>query len=494
MKYLLFVFLLLIYHTISAQEIHVLTLEKSIDMAMELSFQMRSLRENLRESEFRLRAATNRFKTQVDLEMMAPYYDETIRSQEDSLGVYYFPVKQRQYSGMLTIRQPLPTDGSIYISSGLIALDEIDRDKYSVRFDTRIGIRQPLEAFYSFNNLQASLKQAKLTYELSNKRLGRAKLDIIYDVSFAFYNMVSAFENEKIALQTYKIQEEATLLAQNKYKAGVIAEVEAMQMEIDLAEQINSLDIAKADRIASENFLKQLLTITLTDSLVLETDLSYEIVNVDIEKAIESGLKNRLEIREQEIGVELDEINIKRERVNGHITGSLSAHYDFIGVGEDSRDVPLRTTFNNAWEIMRNRPGNRGFTLEISVPVWDWGVSKAEVAAAKANMRRSEYALENEKVNVERDIRNTVLRFKSSLRRLQMLEKNVEVAEKSMAISRSRFANGDINSQALALDRQRLSQAHKSRLEAYTSYKLLIADLARKTFYDFELDQPLIND
>jgi outer membrane protein len=75
-----------------------------------------------------------------------------------------------------------------------------------------------------------------------------------------------------------------------------------------------------------------------------------------------------------------------------------------------------------------------------------------------------------------------------------LLEKNVEVAEKSIAISRSRFANGDINSQALALDRQRLSQAYISRLEAFTSYKLLIADLARKTFYDFENNRPLVDD
>ncbi|MCK4641178.1 MAG: TolC family protein, partial [Candidatus Marinimicrobia bacterium] len=64
-------------------------------------------------------------------------------------------------------------------------------------------------------------------------------------------------------------------------------------------------------------------------------------------------------------------------------------------------------------------------------------------------------------------------------------------AEKSFEISKQRFANGDINSQSLALDRNRLSQAYISRLEAYISYKLLLADLTRKTFYDFEKGQAI---
>lgn len=494
MKVFLIFYLILLSHLLIGAEVHVLNLEKCIDMAMERSFDMRSLRENLKEAEFNLRAATNRFRTQVELNLTAPNYIETIRSLEDSTHVYYFPVKQREYSGELVIQQPLPTDGRIYISSGLFTLDEIDRGSYSMRVNTQIGIQQPLEAFYSFNFLQASLKQAKLSYELSNKSLRRAELNIVYDVSNAFYNLVSSIENEKIANQTYKIQQDATTLANNKFKAGVIAEVDALQMEVDLAAETNSLDIARADRIASENFLKQLLTIPLTDSLVLQTDLSYDVVQVDVEKAIEFGLKNRLEIREQQIVVALDKINIDRQRVYGQIRGSISAYYDLIGVKEGPRDAPLQSTFNSAWEEMRTRPRNRGFSLQISIPLWDWGVNKALVASARASLRRSEYALDNEMVTVERDIRDTVLRFKSSLRRLQLLEKSVEVAKKSMVISQSRFANGDINSQALALDRQRLSQAYQSRLGAFKEYKLLIADLARKTFYDFEHDRPLIDE
>jgi len=76
---------------------------------------------------------------------------------------------------------------------------------------------------------------------------------------------------------------------------------------------------------------------------------------------------------------------------------------------------------------------------------------------------------------------------------VQLLEKNVIVAEKSFEISRQRYANGDIDSQAMALERERLNSAYISRLESFINYKLLLSDLMRKTFFDFEKNKSVVN-
>ena len=238
-------------------------------------------------------------------------------------------------------------------------------------------------------------------------------------------------------------------------------------------------------KIAAENYLKQLLGINLADSLIINDDLSYFEIDIDLDKALEFGLKNRLEIREREIQQEQAEINIQSTKVNHQITGTLSAYYDFIGFNEVGDNVRLSTNFHDAWYDLKRRPGNRGVALELNIPLWDWGVNKARVRAAEAVLRQRKLSLEDEKVDVERDIRNTVSRLLSSLKRLKLLEKTVDVAERSFEISRKRFENGDINSQSLALDRQRLSNAYNTRLSALITYKLLVADLTRKTFFDF---------
>jgi outer membrane protein TolC len=417
-----------------------------------------------------------------------------VASFTDTSGTYFYSSKRLSYSGSLEINQPLPTNGRIFFRPQILGIEDYESNQNQIQLIARFGFVQPLESFYSFNELQAGFREAELNYELSQKGLTRAELDLKYDVSTAFYNLVYANEWERISKQTLQMQKEATELALNKYQAGVIAEVEALQMEIDLAEEENTYDLSRLDRIDRANELKQILDIPLVDSLAIESDLTYNIFEVDLEKALESGLQNRLEIREREIQKELADINIRRTRVTGQITGSFFAFYDYIGVGSDARSVHRFTTAQNAWNQLMRRPGDRVIGLSINIPIWDWRVSWANTQAARANYNQRELSWENEMVTVERDIRNTVARFKSSLRRLQILEKNVQVAIKSFNISNQRYINGEINSQALALDRTRLSTANLSHLQAYTQYKLDILDLMRKTFYDFENDRPLFQE
>jgi len=468
------------------QSIHVLTLEDCQHIASEKSYQMKILREDFKISEYELKSVVNRFKTQIGLDLTLPDYSENISSLQDSSGIHYFPVKQASYSGNLQIIQPLPTDGSIYIRSGVYHIRDYFENDQSVRLNTRIGLEQPLEAFYSYNRLQSSLRLAELNYDMSRRRLTRTRLDVNYSISQAFFNLHLALEREKISAQTLALQKESYELAQNKFKAGVIAEVEALQMEVDLGEAQNDYDLAVTYCREQEDNLKQLLGIALHDSVKIIADLGYQLVDSDLVTALHFGLKNRLEIREREIQMKQAQINLAGLKVNQHITGSISAYYDLIGVRQEDEAVNLQTTFDNAWDEMKRRPGNRGIALSIQIPLWDWGVNQARVQAAKAEIKQAEMGLDNEKVSVERDIRAAVSRIQSSLKRLQLLEKNVMVAERSFAISKQRFSNGDINSQSLALDRNRLSQAYHSRLNALIDYKLAQADLLRKTFYDFQ--------
>ena len=65
------------------------------------------------------------------------------------------------------------------------------------------------------------------------------------------------------------------------------------------------------------------------------------------------------------------------------------------------------------------------------------------------------------------------------------------MALRGYEISRTRFDNGDITSQDLALDRDRLTRARQDYLNAYISYQLSVADLKRNTLYDWEKGRSL---
>ncbi len=474
--------------TMHAQDIYELDLASSIGIARKQSNTMLVLQQRLNRASYDLKAATSSFKTHVNMDFLLPRYTETVRQWEDSLGVSFYSVKQNQMNGYLSIIQPLPTDGRLSVTSGLQNIVDYNYNDRLTQITTSIGFRQPIEAFYGYNNIKLEYKQAKLTYESTLRQLKRAGLDLEYEVSSIFYNLISYKERLNIARMSLDRQNEATTIARNKFSAGLIREVESLQMEVDLSEAINNLDIARVNYNSQLRLFKEVMGLNLSDSITVSAGTGYKKVIVDVEKAVRLALENRNELKEYEIQVELSEMEIKRRKAAGRISGDILIAYDLIGTDKSGLVIPMESSMSYTWRNLSDRPGNFNAALTLSLPIIDWGQNKARVKAAEATLEQNMLQLDAEKVSIERDIRTIAERLQSSLRRLELLEKNVEVAEKSFGITRERYANGEIDSQAMALERERLNNAYISRLEAFISYKLLLSDLMRKTFYDFEND------
>lgn len=473
-------------------ETYLLDLEKSIMIARTKSLQMLSLEQDLKIAEYNLKSATSQFKTHVDLRLVTPQFTETIRQFEDSSGITFYPVKQLNYQSNVEINQSLPTDGRIYIQTGLSNYDDYNSNKRLMNLNTRLGLTQPIDALYGYNSIKSSYKQAELAYERSKKQLKREELNLVYNVSNSFYNLLSVKKSEEISRLNLERQSEAYKIAKNKYESGLIREVDALQMEVDLAEAQNSYDMAIINQSSAMNSFKEMIGIEFLDSVVLNNEMLYKIVVVDPEKAVSLAMENRLEIREQEIQIELNKLNIKRQKSQGMIQADLTAYYEKIGVSSQGMDATFSSSLNNSYNDFINRPQNFGVGLNISIPLIDWGENKALVRAAKAQLQQNVYRQEEVRRSIESEVRNLVSELNSNLKRLQLLEKNVLVAEKSFEITRQRFSDGDIDSQALALERERLNNAYTSHLRAYINYQLMLSDIMRKTFYDFQKDAPVV--
>lgn len=179
-----------------------------------------------------------------------------------------------------------------------------------------------------------------------------------------------------ISLQTLERQKEAAQIAKDKYNAGLIREVESLQMEVDLAQSMNDYDINTVAYYSQMNYFKQRLGLNLSDSIQMISDLSYSKVEVDENMAVDHGLANRLELREAEIGIELAQINIKRTRSEGQINGEITGSYEVIGTGKYDMPIPIGESFGNSWDVLRDRPGNFGIALTVNIPLIDWGKIK----------------------------------------------------------------------------------------------------------------------
>ncbi|MBQ1178304.1 MAG: TolC family protein [Bacteroidaceae bacterium] len=490
-KYLIVLGITLASLTVKA-ETYLLTLQASIDLAKEKSYTMRNLQEDLKIAEYNIKSATSSLKTHIDFSLTMPEFNQTVRTWDDTTGVSFYSVKRMDYGGMVTVNQPLITNGNIYWETGLNSYDDFYNQDRSATFNTRLRLRQPIDALYGYNAIRSSLKSARLDYERTKKSLRREELNLEYRVSSSYYNLLSLQRSTEIALLDYERQTEANKIAQNKYASGLIREVDALQMEVDLAEAQNSYEVALINQESALNSFKDLLGIELTDSVILKDDLEYTIVTVDADKAVEYALKNRTELRERDIAIEQQAMSIRQRKAEGMVRGYFDAYVQKTGTSMGDITTTYGNTIQHSASDFMDRPINYGVGVTVSIPLLDWGENKARVRAAEARQRQNYLAKEELERSIETETRNSVAQLNNNLKRLQLLEKNVAIAEKSFAITLQRFSDGDIDSQTLALERNRLNSAYRSHLSAYIAYQLSLADIMRKTLYDFENDEPIM--
>ncbi len=489
---------LLIGTALLAQTPTILTLEDAIEIALEKSYDMKLLKLDVVQARENLTAAKGRFRTQASLDFNLPSFTEQLSPVEQGYGFTVYKTRGLyRYQGNLSITQPLPTNGQLRLSSTAYHLKEsfltlTNTDTLTRRFATSLSLSfsQPL---FTVNNLKYGLKRATLNFERVSKLFSRRELDIIYEVTTEFYNFYRETRQAEIAQQQMQQQEQAYDLAHKKFEAGLIPEVEALQMEVDLADSRSRYLEAEGGLKRQADYFKQTIGLDLERQISVRTDFSYQLFEIDSLKAIEAGLKNRSELRERQIELELAKMTVREVDSKWQIRGDLSAFYDLSGVSaSELTTTDVQNLFQSSWTDLKNRPRNRGVVFTLTVPLWDWGVNRAEVAAAKVNVQTAEINFTEQTKTIVREIRSAIDKVRESQNRLEVLKKSEAVAQKSYHISVQRFENGDITSQDLALDQQRLTSARQVYLDAFIAYKLAVADLARKTMYDFEQRRSLI--
>lgn len=456
-----------------------MTLDDALALAFEQSFSARSAREQLRASEAAANAARRSLYSRVDMEFDVPDYSRTLVAQFNPLTGRneFFPLERTQWSGRLDLSQPVIwTNSTITLSGLLYQQQQRDlspdgdpfRDWYT---DLAIQLRQPL---FVPNTQRIALRNAEIDFEEAMADYTRNTLELRYTVTEQFYNLYAAQQRLEIQEDRVRQENETSTTGQRKYRAGLIAEVEALQFEVDLAAANNDLLAAQNSLISRANQFKILIGLPIADSLFcVLSDTTISQVHIDAVEAIERAKKTRVDLQRAKNSIERSALALENVHTQRSIRGDLFLSYglnnndpEFAGLYDDLRDT-------------------RRAVLTVSIPVFDWGKHGMDVEAAEARLRSARLSAENVELNLEREIIDLIRSIESAARRAEVLRKSRLVAEVANDISTKRYEVGTIGSTELAQARARLLQARLSALEAIIEYYLALADIARRTAYDF---------
>ncbi len=473
--------LILLSQVLSAQEL--LTMDRSMEIAVENSPDMQQMELALVQSQERLNAQRARLKSQFAITLDPFEYEKTNRFDQQTSEWYLN--ESASSGGTFAINQRiLPTDGELMLVNRFsydYSFTESARafDPVSKTFNNRLYL-QFTQPIFTYNRTRMETEMLELEYEATLLRYLLRRLSLERDVAQQFYGVYSNQMSLAIAQEELKNNQESYQIISNKVEGGLLAREELYQAEVNLATSRSNVFNAELNLQNSLDQFKVLIGMPLESEIMIAAEIKTDTIAVDQKLAIDHALANRMELREREIDLENANFNLIRAEATNEFAGSISASFGIQGNDEQ---------FSQLFKTPTNTPAI-GLTLEI--PIFDWGERKSEIKAAEAGVKSSQLDYIIEQTDIIVNIRAVVRSLKNLENQMIIQEMNVENAQLAYDINLERYRNGDLTSLDLGIYQSQLSEAKMSRTNAIINYKIELLNLKIQSLYDFETLLPII--
>ena len=460
-----------------------LTIDKSMDIAVENSPDMQQTELALVRSHERLNAQRARLKSQFSITLDPFEYEKTNRFDQQTSEWYIN--EQASTGGTFAINQRLlPTDGELML---------VNRFSYDYSFTESAFASDPLSQTYNnrfylqftqpiftYNRTRMETERLELDYEASLINYLLMQLTLERNVSQEFYSVYSNQMSLEIAQEDLKNNEESYEIIKNKVEGGLLALEELYQAEVNLATSRSGVFNSELVLANSMDQFKVLIGLSLDTSLLVAAEIMADTVPVNQELAIRHALDNRMELREREIDMENANFDLIVAKSTNEFAGSVTASFGVQGNNEQFSELFATNTTTPA------------IGLTLNIPLFDWGERKSEIKAAEASLQSTLISYEVEQTSIVMNIRSVVRSLKNLENQIEIQRKTVENAELTYDINLERYRNGDLTSLDLGLYQNQLSEAKMSLTNAIINYKIELLNLKIQSLYDFEKQIPII--
>jgi outer membrane protein TolC len=219
---------------------------------------------------------------------------------------------------------------------------------------------------------------------------------------------------------------------------------------------------------------KQLIGLPLDDKVEISTDINYIPVLVDLDKAIENGLSQRLELTQRKIDLNNAEMDLIETSATNEFKGDVNLSLGIMGNNEQ---------FVNMYDKPTRSPQ---VGISFSVPIFDWGERKARIRAAELRVESKEIDLKELEKDIVINIRKTFRNLQNLTTQIAIAEQNEKNAKLTYEINLERYRNGDLTSIDLERYQNQLSQKKINLSNALINYKLELLNLKIQSLWDFE--------
>ena len=361
--------------------------------------------------------------------------------------------------------------GKLSVQSYLYRLDQFS-------YDSRIYNSQPVRLCYTqplraYNSLKWQKKTEPLRYECAKRAYLESMEEITIQAVNLFFNVLSAQSIYQQSVSTLKDRQYLFDIARKRFDLGTITKSELLQLELSL---LNVQVEVENNRLTLKNQKFRLfsyLRLYDYDDIQLMPPYSVPEVIISADEVVSKALANSTHTLQQQISRLESEKLVAQAKANKGIQVQLSSELGFNRTANH---------FNDAYRMLKD---NEIVGLTVTLPIFDWGVSKGRVKMAEADLEVKKTQLEQAHETYIQDLRNCVLQFNMQAGQCKNALRAQDIADERYDITKRRFEAGAVTVTDLNTAQQESESARAQYIRQLQTFWTGYYSLRKSTLYDW---------
>ena len=329
----------------------------------------------------------------------------------------------------------------------------------SASMDANVGI----DLFNGLQNIQ-QLYRANLSILASKYQLADMKENISLLVANSYLQILFNLESLGIQQSQLNLANEELIIAQERLNTGIIPQGDVLEIEANVSTIEQNVVVAENNYQFSKIALAQLLLISDIENFEIarETAITPEstILNTNVNTIYLIAVAKRNDVKLAETNLKIAKKDLAISK--GGILPKITGYYSYSS----------RILFDNPSSISNQLDANAGdnFGVQLSIPIFNGMANNTNIKRNKINIQKSNYALEQVKLDLRNTINQAYNDAKGSLKAYQAAEKTVAARKLAYEYAKERFDNGGMNTFNFLQARQRNEAAQSEMIKTKYNY------------------------
>lgn len=323
---------------------------------------------------------------------------------------------------------------------------------------------------FTGGKLKGTIKQAKANYQYNKVGVQRTYNEMRSTVTDGYFTMLQADNMQKLSAESVARLEDHLKNVQAQYDVGVVAKVDVLRSQVELANAKQTLIQAENSYQVAEANMNKIVGLPMDTNLKLDNLLVYNAYDKNMDDCLAYAAEHRPELMQAQYNV---------DAAKGALMVARSGHMPQVAASAS------QSWSDTNWP--GDEKGNWGVGVNVSMNVFDTGVTLSKIHGAEADLKKAEETYRDTVNAVNLDVRSNYLGLREAEKRISTTKLAVEQADEDYRIAQLRYMSG-VGTNTDVLDAQvALTQAKTNYTQALYDYN------TSKTALETSIGVPMTN-